>query len=264
MKSICRTQEFPWVLFLGGIECLTLLYKAKPHWDNLKLGGIREMPRPPRNPVENGLYFVTVHASGREKLFRDKEDLERFFTILKARKQKYNYRIYGFVLMPNHYHLILQTSAEANISKVMQALNTSYSLYFNHHHHRAGHLMARRYESRLLQRDKRLLELTRYIHLDPVKKGLVNLPQDYAGSSYREYLGMDKRDLVDCNSVLSFLKKGDENVSRVTRYQKFVEKKERVAVKTKPDSQVDEGVKLIKAKPSSKPCAIPQASGRES
>lgn len=185
------------------------------------------MPRQPRNPVEKGLYFITVHASGKEKLFRDKKDLEWFFNILKERKQKYHYRIYGFVLMPDHYHLIVETDMAANISKVMQALNTSYSLYFNHRHHRAGHLIAGRYESRLLEKDKRLLELTRYIHLNPIRKGLVKLPQDYAGSSYREYLGLDKRDLVDDKFVLSFLKKGDENISRIAaRYRSFVEEKE--------------------------------------
>jgi REP element-mobilizing transposase RayT len=167
---------------------------------------------------------VTVHASGKEKLFRDKKDLERFFEILKDRKQKYHYHIYGFVLMPDHYHLIIETHEGANISKVMQALNTSYILYFNHRHRRVGHLIAGRFESRLVKKDRRLLELTRYIHLDPVKKELVKLPQDYAGSSYREYLGLDKRDLVDCEFVLSHLK-GNEDISPISRYRKFVEEK---------------------------------------
>ncbi len=95
--------------------------------------------------------------------------------------------LHAYALMDNHYHLLIETPY-ANIKQVMQNINTSYTVYANKRHRRAGHLFQGRYKAFIVDKESYLLELGRYIHLNPVRAGIVRRPGDYRWSSYEEYI----------------------------------------------------------------------------
>lgn len=97
-----------------------------------------------------------------------------------------------YCLLSNHVHLLLETLL-GNLSKLMQPLQTSYTLYFNRRHRHMGHVFAQRYKALVVDRDNHLLQVSRYIHLNPVGAKLAQRPQDYRWSSYRAYLKGKKR-----------------------------------------------------------------------
>src|SRR4030042_3905105 len=100
--------------------------------------------REPRVYLDQGVYYTTAKAGNNELLFRDDKDYEYFMELLRSRKEKYNFILYAFCLLPGHYHLLIETK-DKNISKIMQAINTSYSLYFNNKYKRQGHLLQGRF-----------------------------------------------------------------------------------------------------------------------
>lgn len=133
--------------------------------------------------------------------------------------------------MPNHFHLLLQTSKtdiENSVSKIMHCLTNKYSNYANRRNGRIGHLFQGRFYSELLENDSHFLELTRYIHLNPVRAGLVSRPGDYPYSSYRNYLSekQEGEKLVDTDEVLKWF--GKKFQTQRKRYQLFVEEGKKV------------------------------------
>lgn len=105
--------------------------------------------------------------------------------------------------MDNHFHLLIETP-DANIKRIMQNINTSYTVYINRKYQRSGHLFQGRYKSIIVDKENYLLELSRYIHLNPVRAKIVYLPGQYIWSSYRAYTGIEKEDgLVDTEDILS-------------------------------------------------------------
>lgn len=128
------------------------------------------MPRPPRIQFANAVYHVTSRGNGRRCIFFSTRDRERFLEQLRDNAGLYGVQVLAFVLMDNHYHLLVRTP-KANLARFMQRLNTSYALYARFKHRRPGHLLQGRYHARLVQEDGYLLAVTRYIHLNPVKTG---------------------------------------------------------------------------------------------
>ena len=134
--------------------------------------------REPRVYLQGAVYYTSAKAGAGELLFRDDADYAYFLGILKERKIKYNFKLYAFCLLPQHYHLLIETS-DKNISKIMQALNTSYSLYYNNKYNRQGHLLAGRFQMKVVNKDATLLELTYHIQLNPLRMGLLKAPEEY-------------------------------------------------------------------------------------
>ena len=112
-------------------------------------------------------------------------------TLLKL-EDKYNFLLHGYVLMTNHYHLILETN-KPNLHQIMHYLNGSYTTYFNRINGRSGHLFQGRYKAIVMDVDNYLLGLSRYLHLNPVRAGMVKRPEEYEYSSYRSFIGLGKR-----------------------------------------------------------------------
>jgi REP element-mobilizing transposase RayT len=160
--------------------------------------------REPRIYLKEAVYYATARAVDNELLFRDDADYEYFMEMLRSRKEKYNFILYSFCLLPTHYHLLMETK-DKNISKIMQAINTSYSLYFNNKYHRQGHLLQGRFGMKAVNKDVALLELTYHIHLNPLKAGLVKSPEEYRFGSYPEYVTETNNPLTDYLYILSFL-----------------------------------------------------------
>lgn len=145
------------------------------------------MPRGPRIQFPGGLYHVICRGNNRERIFRDDADRKRFLELLRRYRERWHAVIHAYVLMPNHMHLLVETPSRP-LSEFMRGLNTAYTMSFNRRHRRVGHVFQGRYKSHVVEKDAYLLELTRYLHLNPVRAGLVTQPERYPWSSYREFL----------------------------------------------------------------------------
>ena len=146
------------------------------------------MGRPPRIEFEGAVYHILARGNNRRPIFRDQDDRDAFLGIVGGLIPKYDIVVHGYVLMGNHYHLLLETR-RPNLSGAMHHLNSSYANIYNRRHGLSGHVLGGRYKSHLIQKDRYLLAVSRYIHLNPVRAGMVQEPEQYAGSSYCEYIG---------------------------------------------------------------------------
>jgi len=178
------------------------------------------MARPLRLEYEGAFYHVTSRGNERKKIFFTETDHLKFLDYLKEAKKKYGILLHGYVLMTNHYHLLIETP-EANLSKVMHYLNGAYTTYVNIKKKRNGHLFQGRYKAIIVDRDSYLGELSRYIHLNPVRAGLVNKPEDYPYSSYRAYISAKVNDMITTDLVLRMVGAGKSDSRE--RYRAFVE-----------------------------------------
>jgi REP element-mobilizing transposase RayT len=179
------------------------------------------MARPLRIEFPGAVYHVTSRGNERKPIFRVDEDCEKFVSFLKELPNRFGLFIHGFVLMRNHYHLLLETPSP-NLQRAMQYLNTAYTVYFNNRHGRAGHLLQGRYKAFVIEKDTYLLSVSRYLHLNPVKAGMADRPEDYLWSSYAEYIGKRKRSgWLTCGWVLEQFSEKPAHARR--RYKEFVE-----------------------------------------
>ena len=163
-------------------------------------------------------------------LFRDDADRVRFLDRLADRIEQYHVRLYLFVLMTNHFHLVIETP-EANCSKFMHSLSTAYTVYYNLRHSRHGHLLDGRYKAKLVEGDEYLLSLSRYVHLNPVQVGTlktrpieekIKALRSYKWSSYPSYVGKGKSfDFVERGPALAAM--GGKRRTWPKRYREFVE-----------------------------------------
>ena len=128
------------------------------------------MARKLRIEPAGAIYHFTVRGVERRAIFRDDADRERFVEQFADSVERFGVRLYLYCLMSNHVHLLVETPM-ANLGAFMQRLQTAYTVYFNRRHRRAGHLMQGRYGAQLVQGDVYLLNLSRYIHLNPVFVG---------------------------------------------------------------------------------------------
>jgi putative transposase len=126
------------------------------------------MARPLRIQYPNAVYHVTCRGNERQSIFRDGEDRKRFLRILSQSLNIYTVKLYSYVLMNNHFHLLVETPL-GNLSEFMRKFNITYTGYYNRRHARIGHLYQGRYKSILVDKDGYLSALSRYIHLNPVK-----------------------------------------------------------------------------------------------
>jgi putative transposase len=146
------------------------------------------MPRPPRAQVPGGLYHLGARGVRRTTIYRNSGDYELFGSIFRRVVKRFEWRCHTYCLMPNHYHLLVETPAP-NLSAGMQGLNSLYAQWFNDLYGCAGHAFERRFYSRLVESTDDLLELARYIVLNPVRAGLCDDPAEWRWSSYRALAG---------------------------------------------------------------------------
>jgi len=171
--------------------------------------------------IENGVYHIITRGNNQQDIFLDSDDRKRYLDTLLKYKPLFGYRVIVYCLMTNHLHLILKT-LWPNLSHIMQRIQVSYTLYFNRRHHRVGHLFQGRYKSLLIEENAYLLELSRYIHLNPVRAGMEEFPENYPWSSLKSYVTGNLGRLIDPDSLLACWgsKRLDSNFQR--GYKKFV------------------------------------------
>lgn len=149
------------------------------------------MTRPLRIQYPGAFYHITSRGNERKAVFKSIKDREKFLSYLESATERYHARIFAYCLMDNHYHLFLATP-EGNLSQIMRHINGAYTTYFNTKRQRSGHLFQGRYKAILVDADEYATELTRYIHLNPVRAGIVEDPADYPWSSLQYYIGLKK------------------------------------------------------------------------
>jgi putative transposase len=148
------------------------------------------MARKPRIHLPGGLYHVILRGNGGQPVFLTDEDRYRFYLLLQEGTCRFGYRVHAFCLMTGHIHLALQAS-DIPLSRGMQNLSFRYTRWINWREKRTGHLFQGRYKAILVDGDSYLLELARYIHLNPVRAGMVKDPEDYPWSGHRAYLSKE-------------------------------------------------------------------------
>jgi putative transposase len=147
------------------------------------------MSRPLRPEVLGAVWHITSRGNERQVVFQEDEDRERFLTLLGKVAGDFNWRVHAYVLMGNHYHLMVETP-EPTLSRGMRHLNGVYSQAFNRRHDRVGHLFQGRFKAILVERESHLLELIRYVVMNPVRAGFVRSPRNWKWSSFRATAGL--------------------------------------------------------------------------
>ncbi len=174
------------------------------------------MARKPRIEFEGALYHVITRGNQRQRVFKDVEDHQHYLKILIDYKVRYKYALYAYVLMSNHVHLLIETR-ETPLSKILQGINQSYTMYFNRKYGTVGHLFQGRYKANLCDKDGYLLSLVKYIHLNPTRVGIVKEVDKYPWSSHRVYIEKaegERIGVVDTEEVLGMF---SENEGRARR-----------------------------------------------
>lgn len=152
------------------------------------------MARPLRIEFAGAVYHLTTRGNARANIFCDDNDRQQFLALLHNTIKRYDWHCHAYCLMDNHYHLLVETNVPT-LSKGMKFLNGTYTQYFNRQHHRVGHVFQGRFKGILVQKDSYLLELARYIVLNPVRAGMVRNASEWPWSSYRATAGYDKSDV---------------------------------------------------------------------
>ena len=143
----------------------------------------------PRLQIADGLYHITARGNARADIFRDELDYPEFLRFFATVVAGYSWLCHSYCLIPNHYHLLVETP-EPNLAAGMHALNGRYARWFNRRHDRDGHVFQGPYGAVLIEDDDHLLEVCRYIALNPVRAGLVETPGDWPWSSYGALAGL--------------------------------------------------------------------------
>lgn len=178
------------------------------------------MARPLRIEYPGALYHVTARGDGREAIYVNEADREDFLSVLASVVKRFHWRCHAYCLMGNHYHLLLETP-EANLSNGMRQLNGVYTQRFNRRHHRVGHVLQGRFKAIVVEKDSYLLELARYIVLNPVRAKMVRKPHTYPWSSYRATAGLEAvPEYLTADWVLSQF--GQSRGRAQLRYTEFV------------------------------------------
>jgi len=178
------------------------------------------MPRQPRLDAPGSLHHIIGRGIERTRIFRTDQDREDFLNRVADLCIDGDLIVYAWALMPNHFHLLVRTGRQS-ISKNMRRFLTGYVVNFNLRHKRYGHLFQNRYKSIICEDDPYLLELTRYIHLNPLRAGIVDDLEGlsrYRWAGHSAIMGRVKRDWQEVETVLAYFGKGHRAVEKYEQY----------------------------------------------
>jgi len=174
------------------------------------------MGRGERIEYKGAIYHVIQRGNNREYIFHNEIWKGYLIKIIKEMKARYNFKFFGYVIMDNHYHLIIQT-LDIPISKIMHGINSRYGKYYNHNTKRIGPVFQNRYKGIIVEDERYLLGLLKYIHLNPVKAKMCSSIDQYKWSSdvfYRRNI----KSLVDIDEVLDIM-----SVNRIEAIRKYID-----------------------------------------
>ena len=160
------------------------------------------MPRGKRLVIENACYHIMHRGNQKQSIFLERVDFEKYLEILLHYKRKYKFKLYAYCIMPNHVHLINETAKIGDLSKIIQGLSLTYTLWFNKKYKKVGHLWQGRYKNMIILKDKYFIDCLNYVECNPVRAGLASSPADYNWSSWRNRTFNKKEILLDPLPVL--------------------------------------------------------------
>jgi putative transposase len=176
------------------------------------------MARPLRIEYDGALYHLTSRGNDKKRIYRDEEDRELFLSILAGINRKYNWFCHAYCLMDNHYHLVIETP-DGNLSKGMRQLNGVYTQSYNKRRNRVGHIFQGRYKAIVIEKESHLMEVCRYVVLNPVRAKAVKKPEQWKWSSYRGTVGIDApHECLTTDWIL-----GQFGVNRAVAHKKYEE-----------------------------------------
>lgn len=176
--------------------------------------------RYPRTNVSHVPYHVFARRNNKQVLFYCDEDRRMYLNILEKAHKKFDFTLFTYALMDNHFHLLLQM-LDGTLSALMHWVQLGYARYFNRRHAHLGHVFQTRYHAPLVEKESYFLTVDRYIHLNPVRAGMAQKPEDYLWSSYRSRLFGEGTITLDHETVLAYFGQ-DKNQSR-KNYREFTE-----------------------------------------
>lgn len=183
------------------------------------------MARQWRIEYPNALYHILSRGNGGQDIFLSDDDRKLFISLLVDLSERFNINVYAYVLMNNHYHLLLRTR-DANLSKAMQWLGTTYTRKFNINNHIGGHLFQGRFKSIIVENDAYLLRLSCYIHRNPLRAHVVDRLSDYLWSSYHFYAYRKKPPKwLKTNLILNQLSGKDKHRAYRAKVQQYSDEK---------------------------------------
>lgn len=177
------------------------------------------MARQLRIEYPGALYHVTSRGNEKKDIFKSIKDRDKFLSYLSSAWERHGAVFHAYCLMSNHFHLMVETPL-GNLSWIMKHINGSYTTYFNVKHKRAGHLLQGRYKAVLVQADAYAAELSRYIHLNPVRAKMVSTPEEYRWSSCSRYLEGTEPSWLSTGLVLGYF--GTEDEDRRRNYRDYL------------------------------------------
>ena len=188
------------------------------------------MVRPLRIEYPGAVYHVTSRGDRREPIAKDDIDRAAFLSVAAQAFERFDAHAWAYCLMGNHYHLVIRTR-EANLSRLMRHINGVYTQAFNRRHQLTGHLFQGRFKAILVDSDSYLLEVCRYVDLNPVRANMVERPDAYRWSSYRTLVGLtDKPDWLDAQSVYAQVAPGKSALDAAAKYAEFVSQGQGIAL----------------------------------
>lgn len=179
------------------------------------------MSRPPRIQFPGAIYHVTSRGNRRAAIFLDDRDHLIWLDLLADVVEKFGIKVLGYCLMPNHYHLLIETPIP-NLSEVMHRLNACYCQHFNKRHGTSGHVIQGRFHAVIVQQNEQLLAVSRYVVLNPVRARLVENPSDWKWSNHRHFMAPESApEWLDSTWILSQFD-GPDTAPSTKRYEAFV------------------------------------------
>ena len=178
------------------------------------------MPRTARIAPRDYVYHILTRGNNRQNIFKEEDDFIKLVEILKKYKEKYQFKLYHYVLMTNHVHLVMEATKEGGeLSQIMKGINLSYAQYFKTKYKHTGHFWQDRFKSILISKDEYLLACGSYVELNPVRARMVKEPKEYQWSSYKANAYGNGDDLLDDHIIYDKLFH-DKDVRG--EYRKFV------------------------------------------
>lgn len=178
------------------------------------------MPRHARAIVTDIPYHIINRGNNKETIFLTNKDYKYFLNLIKEAKNKYICKIYSYIIMSNHFHLLLQVFNPENLAKFMKYISQKYAQYFNFFHNRTGILWENRFKSFPVSTDRYLLACTRYVETNCVRAGIINDVSSYPWSSYKAKVGLEPAGFVDFDPV--YLSLGKDMKERQERYRQWI------------------------------------------
>jgi len=192
--------------------------------------------RKPRVEFKGGVYHIIQRGNNREYIFKNKRNKKLLLDLFEKYIEVFNYQVLGYVVMDNHYHIILRTMGEG-LSKVMQRINTEFARTYNRENKRTGHVFEKRYKGILVKDDSYLLSLLRYVHQNPVKAKICKKVSDYKWSSDFLYRKNRVKGCVSIEFILNMF--SSDRKKAILEYSKFMD------VETFERSEEFEDIKII-------------------